>query len=393
MFPEQRPSQHLLTLLEQSPILATIPPDPKGTARDQHSSEHRACPIEQDMTIKIFALCRTYYHIVQTLALCQMFQEQGAHPDLTIFRGKSILDHYPIKDHALDFSSLSFPSRMVTMPHSRAWMLPLAIIRLVLASWRVQSPSIALISPNGPHLGLLSALANSGHQPQAFYSIEEGLGTHGGMLHRSRVRANHSRHPMRLPLYLSGELLKRALLNSTTIRSGGITETIAARKGSTRGIRIPLAPYVKLTLASGIFRYSSQPFPENTALFLSQPYVEVGVMPRESYLVVLDSVREHFSGLGHNLLIKPHPAEDIYKLRNYQLCHFEGPVEALFGAHQKNLVTVAGINSTALVLAKSLFGLKAYRIEHSLLDAVHINELDEGFARLLVQSTEPLRLG
>ena len=345
------------------------------------------------MKITIFAHCSTYFHVVQTLALCEMFQEQGAEPDLTIFRGKSILNACPIKDHALDFSFLSFPFRMFAMPDANAWALPLAIIRLVVSSRRVQSPRLVLVSPNGPHLGLLSAMANSGRQPQAFYSIEEGLGSHGSMLHRSRARANYSRHPMRAPLYLFGELLKRALLNITTIRSGGITETIAERQGSTRGIRVPLAPYVKLTLASGIFRYSSQPFPENTVLFLSQPYVEVGVMHRASYLAILDSVREHFIEQGQNLLIKPHPSEDIEKLSNYQVYHFEGPVEALFGALQKDRVTVVGINSTALVLAKSLFGLKVYRIEHSLLNAVHINKLDKGFARLLAKSTEPLRLG
>ena len=345
------------------------------------------------MAIRIFALCRTYYHIVQTLALCQMFQEQGADPDLTIFRGESILNDFPIKEKALDFSSLAFPCRIVAMPPYSIWALPLAVVRLVICSWRKRSLSRVLVSPNGPHLGLLSALAKLDEQPEAFYSIEEGLGSHGSMLHRSRVRANHSGHPKRLPVYLLGEVLKRVLLNITTVRSGGIAETIAARKGSSGRIRIALGPYVKEILASGIFRRPDEPFRKGTVLFLSQPYTEVGVIDGESYLAVLECVRKHFIRLGMNLVVKPHPAEQLEKFHSFRICHFEGPVEALFEQCQENQVAVVGINSTALVLAKNVFALQAYRIEHTLLSAVHIDNLDKAFARLLAQSTELLSLG
>lgn len=341
--------------------------------------------------MKLVALCRTYYHIVQVLALSQWIQETSTLTDLTIYRGKSILKEFSVEKSALELSSLPYPVRLVDLPNPQVTRLPLAVIRLIFSSLLTRHPRLALATPNGPHLGLLTALAKSGMRPQVFYSFEEGIGTYGSTLHRARIRAAHSRKPHHLPLYLSGELIKRTLLYITTLRSGGIIETLSTRPGSEHGIRIPLAPYVKGVLSSGVFRLSGESLPNNTVLLISQPLVEAGIIDEESYLAVLESARGFFERAGNHFFIKPHPAESVEKLCNFNICQFEGPVEALFSHNKKKLAAVAGINSTAMIIARRLFEIKAYRIEHRLLYARRRTS-NPAFRELLYRSTELLRL-
>jgi len=346
--------------------------------------------------MRVLAFCRTYFQVAQTLALCEWFKEQGKNPELTIFRGKTSLNKFAIKKEALDFSVNDYPVNMVDLvglQKSSFLVIPLAVARFILSSFKKNKLQNAIVAPGAPNLYFLSILYDSADDAFAFYSIEEGIGTYGSMLRRAKINMYKSaKSTFYFPLYLIVELAKQLLLRALTYRSGGIVESISSRIISHNTNRVSITPLLKTTLQSDVFSSSKVIIPRNTILFLSTTFVERGIIDEKRYMLLLDDVHNYFKKLGNNFLIKPHPAEKIDKYNEYVTCHFDGPVEAILGANLKNLAGVAGINSTALILAQKLFQLPSYRIEHKYLYPYKKKLTTFYLQRLLDKHTQILQL-
>lgn len=315
--------------------------------------------------MKVFALCRTYFQVAQTLALCELFKEQDRNLELKIFRGKTGLNNFAIKSDVLDFSIQDYPVAMIDMPCSFPATMPLAVKDLIRASLKKNVPKKnIMVTPGAPNLYFLSILNASRIKVDAFYSIEEGIGTYGSILSRTKSKMyKHGKYSFHFPLYLGVEMAKQLLFWIVTYRSGGFIESISTRIKSHHKNRIMLAPLLKATLSSSVFNSSKVVIPKNTILFLSAPFVEHNILDEESYMSVINATRNYFLDLEKNFLIKPHPDEKVDKFKQYMICDFDGPVEALLGVHIDKIVGVVGINSTALILAKKLFDLPAYQVD------------------------------
>lgn len=319
--------------------------------------------------MKVFALCRTYFQVAQTLALCELFREQVSNLELTIFREKTGLNHFAIKSNVLDFSVKDYPIAMIDMPRSFPATIPLAVKDLIIASFKKNVPKKnVMVAPGAPNLNFLSILKVSKSSVDAFYSIEEGIGTYGSILNRTKIKMKkHGKYSFHFPLYLGVEMAKQVLFWIVTYRSGGFIENISSRIKSHHKNRIMLATLLKETLSSNVFNSSKVIIPKNTMIFLSAPFVEHNLLDEKSYMSLINATRNYFLDLGNFFLIKPHPDENIDKFNQAMICDFDGPVEALLGVHIDKIVGVVGFNSTALILAKKLFKLPAYKIDHKLI--------------------------
>lgn len=97
-----------------------------------------------------------------------------------------------------------------------------------------------------------------------------------------------------------------------------------------------------------------------TAVYLTQPWPEVGVLTSEAYAAHLGAVRDACGGAGLGLLLRPHPHEDVSHYRGFDVLGSTAPVEldrAVIGAS-----AVIGSNSTALLNLRALHGSRAVRV-------------------------------
>ncbi len=343
--------------------------------------------------MKVFALCRTYFQVAQTLALCEFFKKQDRNLELKIFRGKTGLNNFAIKNDVLDFSIQDYPISMIDMPRSIPITIPLAIKDLIISSLKKNVPKKnIMVAPGAPNLYFLSILKDSRSNIDAFFSIEEGIGTYGTILSRTKSKMyKKGKELYYFVFYFFIELVKQLLLRIVTYRSGGIIETISNRIESHSRNQITLAPLLKRTLSSNVFNSSKMIIHKNTILFISTPFVENNILDKKSYLSIINVTCNYFLDQGKNFLIKPHPDEKVDKFNKHMICDFDGPVEALLSAHIDKIVGVVGINSTALILAKKLFNLPTYKIDHKFIFYDNKRHLNTNSQRLYTEYTEVLK--
>ncbi len=95
-------------------------------------------------------------------------------------------------------------------------------------------------------------------------------------------------------------------------------------------------------------------------VFLSQPWVELGVLAPQAYLAHIAEVADRVSTDGLRLAVRPHPAEDASRYADYELLTSAFTAEA-----QPEIVAAAGVvggTSTALLNLAALYGLPAARL-------------------------------
>jgi hypothetical protein len=96
------------------------------------------------------------------------------------------------------------------------------------------------------------------------------------------------------------------------------------------------------------------------AVYLSQPWPELGIMSASAYVEHLQSVREACAQAGLHLSVRPHPAEDAARYAAFDVAPTAGPAEldpAVVGA-----AVVIGSNSTALLNLAAVHGVRAVRV-------------------------------
>lgn len=100
--------------------------------------------------------------------------------------------------------------------------------------------------------------------------------------------------------------------------------------------------------------------PEPRVVFLSQPWVELGQLSEETYLTHLHAVERACAAAGLSLRIRPHPAEDPRRYRDFDVDTARGPSE--LDASIVSATAVLGATSTALLNIAAVHGTPAIRL-------------------------------
>jgi len=118
---------------------------------------------------------------------------------------------------------------------------------------------------------------------------------------------------------------------------------------------------VNASVAAEFARHvTGDPSPARTAVYLTQPWPELGVMAVDDYLAHLDQVAEACRTAGLSLVVHPHPADDASRYRGYEVRRTGRPVE--LDRFVTTADVVIGSNSTALLNVTALEGVRAVRV-------------------------------
>jgi len=96
------------------------------------------------------------------------------------------------------------------------------------------------------------------------------------------------------------------------------------------------------------------------AVYLTQPWPDIGVMSERAYLDHLSAVRDACARAGLELLLRPHPSESPSRYQDFALTAGTGPAELDREVTQASVVV--GSNSTALLNLAAVHGTRAARV-------------------------------
>jgi hypothetical protein len=97
-----------------------------------------------------------------------------------------------------------------------------------------------------------------------------------------------------------------------------------------------------------------------SAVFLSQPWVELGVLGEQAYLGHLREIAAGCQAAGFSFLLRTHPAEDRDRYAGLAVSQQRGPAE--LDPEVAGAVVVLGTSSTALLNIAALYGTPAMRV-------------------------------
>jgi hypothetical protein len=104
---------------------------------------------------------------------------------------------------------------------------------------------------------------------------------------------------------------------------------------------------------------------DKKALILTQPWSENGLIKKENEMELIKNTIKKLIYRGYNVYLKMHPREEMGKYseidKDINIINKNMPAEVYFCAFEKNDI-VLGYNSTALLTAYGIFGIKAYTI-------------------------------
>jgi hypothetical protein len=96
------------------------------------------------------------------------------------------------------------------------------------------------------------------------------------------------------------------------------------------------------------------------AVYLTQPWPDIGVMSERTYLDHLSAVRDACAREGLALVVRPHPSESPARYRGFVLTAGTGPAE--LDREVTEASVVVGSNSTALLNLAAVHGTRAVRV-------------------------------
>lgn len=130
---------------------------------------------------------------------------------------------------------------------------------------------------------------------------------------------------------------------------------------------------VNQAIADEFRRYHPDAAPDtSTAVFMSQPWVELGVLSADRYLQHLRLIAAEVESVGLRFVVRPHPAEDVTRYADWEVLGGSRPAE--LDPRITTAGAVLGTTSTALLNLAAIFGRRAIRIA--------IPELDQLTERL-----------
>lgn len=211
--------------------------------------------------------------------------------------------------------------------------------------------------------------------------VDEGLGSHGTWRTRREAMLREGGRP--------GRSTVRALI------SAGTRAVMTTRRWSLyerANGRFVVNPDVSREFLAGTRGGPSAPgarFSDDDrplGVFLSQPWVELGVLDNATYVGHLEELIRAAAEVGVRLRVLPHPAEDAARFARLDALVHHSPAE--LDAVVSDAAVVLGASSTALLNLAAVHGMPAIRVSLptvSLLDA----ELSSRQRELLDQYLSP----
>ncbi|MGL5928644.1 MAG: hypothetical protein ACRCY8_06895 [Dermatophilaceae bacterium] len=113
---------------------------------------------------------------------------------------------------------------------------------------------------------------------------------------------------------------------------------------------------------AGEFRawLTGAPASTGTAVLLTQPWVELGLLPADEYAAHVDAVARACATHGLHLRVRAHPAEDVGRYTGFDLADGAGPAE--LDRAVTTAAVVLGSDSTALLNTAAVHGTPAVRV-------------------------------
>ncbi len=188
-------------------------------------------------------------------------------------------------------------------------------------------------------------LAGRGRRPRVVV-VDEGIGSFGNL--RSRRDAYRRQ----------GGGALRTLVRAAVVSAGGSLLTDVHWSLYEHG---PGGWAVRDDVAAEFRRRLSGTAPSAPrAVYLTQPWPDIGVMSEASYLTHLVSVREQCAAAGVGLVLRPHPSENLERYAGFDVVPGAAPAE--LAREVVGSRVVIGSNSTALLNLAAVHGTAALRV-------------------------------
>lgn len=188
-------------------------------------------------------------------------------------------------------------------------------------------------------------LAGRGRRPRVVV-VDEGIGSFGNL--RSRRDAY---------LRQGGGALQTLVRAGVVSAAGTVLTDVHWSLYEPRGARW----FVRDDVADEFRRRLSGSAPSTArAVYLTQPWPDIGVMSEASYLAHLEAVREQCAAAGIGLVLRPHPSEDLARYGGFDVLPGDAPAELAREVVGSRMVI--GSNSTALLNLSAVHGTPALRV-------------------------------
>lgn len=192
-----------------------------------------------------------------------------------------------------------------------------------------------------PWLRLLTA--NPGRRIPVVVT-DEGIGSYGSWRSRRDAwRREGGREPWPTIRALAVAGARRGL---TTTRWAQYEPTVAGWR-------------VNPDIAAELTRYAAARTP-HLAVFLSQPWVELGLLDGQRYAAHVRAVGDAVTGAGWTFAVRPHPAEDATRYAEWTVLAGNRPAE--LDPRVNGASAALGATSTALLNLAAAFGVPALRV-------------------------------
>ncbi|XEG71207.1 polysialyltransferase family glycosyltransferase [Pseudomonas sp. abacavir_1] len=210
------------------------------------------------------------------------------------------------------------------------------------------------------------------------FAFEEGIGSYGGLLHH--IKASY-REKKTFPIL---KYLARSILRSS-IWIDKYSRTLNSSQGTNRTLSNAVSEISESTWANGTPVYTvSQQISSNAIILFTSPFVELGILSKQQYRVLLAEVNNYVRQNNRSLVIKPHPLErsirDIAPTE-VEIIDSKVPAEVLIKKLEPQ--NVAGFNSGALITASLTLKKKSINLSHKLpAEAIKKIKLDPSLEKL-----------
>ncbi|MGO4600062.1 hypothetical protein [Terrabacter sp. 2RAF25] len=188
-------------------------------------------------------------------------------------------------------------------------------------------------------------LAGRGRRPRVVV-VDEGIGSFGNL--RSRRDAY---------LRQGGGALRTLVRAGVVSAAGTVLTDLHWSLYEPQGSRW----VVREVVAAEFRRRLSGTAPSRArAVYLTQPWPDLGVMSEASYLDHLEAVREQCAAAGIGLVLRPHPSEDLARYGGFEVVPGVAPAE--LAREVVGSRVVIGSNSTALLNLSAVHGTPGLRV-------------------------------
>lgn len=303
---------------------------------------------------------------------------------------RNILDHSAPVPEGIEISYVE--ESELWLGRSRAWPLYLAAKPLLLALARMmQKPPLPVCSPT-----MTSVLYSGSSLARACrvspVILDEGIGSFNcGQIFR-QASEQHTASPV---LQRALQFCYKTIWNHLKLWGGARVSLFGFIDGRAVIDEEVADSYRSTFLANYKARGADLRLPHNSALILTQPYSEAGTTTEdracseEQLIQLVKYMAEEIRLSGCYPVLKLHPVEarNKYACLKLTTLDYDGPAEEIFAACGHSITEVWGFNSTSLILAPSLYGIRAKVVSVDW-NLDYLRSLDAEAAVLFRQYTE-----